>query len=70
VPVNSIGIVDLKGLVNIYLNDEKSKRIIIRLEYLFDVKQRGNAFPVLQVGYSANLDKFLKLSPPPQSPKL
>jgi hypothetical protein len=48
-------------MTNIYLNDEKSKRIIIRFEYFFDMKQTSNNFSTLQVGYSAALDKFLKL---------
>jgi hypothetical protein len=61
VPASSVKIIDYKAMTNIYLNDEKSKRIIIRFEYFFDMKQTSNNFSTLQVGYSAALDKFLKL---------
>ncbi|SEO85403.1 hypothetical protein [Mucilaginibacter sp. OK283] len=60
VPASSVKIWSYKAMTNIYLNDDKSKRIIIRFEYFFDMKQTSNNFSTLQVGYSAALDKFLK----------
>jgi len=62
-PASSVKFINYKAMTNIYLNDEKSKRIILRFEYFFDVKQTNNSFSTLQVGYSAYLDKFLNLSP-------
>jgi len=63
VAATSAKFINYKAMTNIYLNDEKSKRIILRFEYYFDIRQKSNSFSTIQVGYSAYLDKFLNLAP-------
>jgi hypothetical protein len=49
------------------LNNDKSRRIIIRGDTYIDTKTRGNNFWQAQVGYSADLNKFISLNNPAQN---
>ena len=46
------------------LNNEKSRRVIFRGDAYIDTKTRGNNFMQLQLGYSADLNKFMSLNNP------
>lgn len=46
------------------LNNEKSRRVIFRGDTYIDTKTRGNNFMQLQIGYSADLNKFISLNNP------
>lgn len=48
-----------RGIVTVNLDDEKTKRLILRVERFNENKQQGNNFWVAQVGYSADLNKFI-----------
>lgn len=46
------------------LNNEKSRRIIFRGDAYIDTHTRGNNFVQLQLGYSADLNKFISFNNP------
>lgn len=54
-------LVNLGGHVTINLNSDKTRRFILRGENYIDLNQKGNNFWQAQVGYSADLNKFLKI---------
>lgn len=49
----------MRGMITINLNDDKTRRIILRGDYYSDVDQSGNSFWSIQAGYSADLNKFI-----------
>lgn len=51
-----------KGTVTINLDDDKTKRIILMVEKTREINQEGNNFWIAQVGYSADLNKFLNFN--------
>jgi hypothetical protein len=62
VPVKTTKLINLGAHVTVNLNTDKTRRLIIRGENYIDIKQRGNNFWQAQVGYSADLNKFINLS--------
>jgi len=48
----------------INLNNEKSRRVIFRGDAYIDSRTKGNNFTQLQIGYSADLNKFISLNNP------
>jgi hypothetical protein len=62
--VNWPALINLGATVTINLSSDKSRRIIFRGENYIDSRQRGNNFWQAQIGYSADLNKFISLNNP------
>jgi hypothetical protein len=60
--IKTTKLLNLGAHVTVNLNTDKTRRLIIRGENYIDLKQRGNNFWQAQVGYSADLNKFINLS--------
>jgi|GEM_PF-6106480 len=50
----------LRGMATVNLNDDKTQRLILRGEHYNDIDNHANSFWAMQVGYSADLNKFIK----------
>jgi hypothetical protein len=57
-------LINLGATITINLSSDKSRRIIFRGENYIDSRQRGNNFWQAQIGYSADLNKFISLNNP------
>lgn len=62
VNIKTTKLINLGAHVTVNLNTDKTRRLIIRGENYIDLNQRGNNFWQAQVGYSADLNKFINLS--------
>lgn len=62
VNIKTTKLINMGAHVTVNLNSDKTRRLIIRGENYIDLNQRGNNFWQAQVGYSADLNKFINLS--------
>lgn len=60
--IKTTKLINVGAHVTVNLNSDKTRRLIIRGENYIDLNQRGNNFWQAQVGYSADLNKFINLS--------
>jgi hypothetical protein len=52
----------LRGMITINLNDDKTRRIILRGEHFNEMGNTRNNFWTAQIGYSADLNQFIKFN--------
>jgi hypothetical protein len=55
---------NIGAVINVYLNNDRTRRLIIRGENYIDQYRRGNNFWQAQIGYSADLNRFINLNNP------
>ncbi len=56
-----------KFLFTYNLDEIKTRRIIMRFEFIKEINNPGNKFYIMQIGYSADLNRFINLNKPDNS---
>lgn len=58
----SKAVITLRGMITINLNDDKTRRILLRGEHFNEMGNTRNNFWTAQIGYSADLNQFIKFN--------